>query len=68
MRALQCRRPLPRVRRLRYLGSYTSAPKGGTDAPDPSAALVLDARKEPEVTSAESSELQQWDGQLDSMW
>ena len=25
-------------------GSYTSAPKGGTDAPDPSPALALDAR------------------------
>ena len=49
-------------------GSYTSAPKGGTDAPDPSSALALDAREEPEVTSAESPELQQWDGQLDPMW
>ena len=44
-------------------GSYTSAPKGGTDAPDPSPALALDAREEPEVTSAESPELQQGDGQ-----
>ena len=43
-------------------GSYTSTPKGGTNAPDPSSTLALDARKEPEVTSTESSELQQWDG------
>ena len=49
-------------------GSYTSAPRGGTDAPDPSSALALDAREEPEVTSAESLELQQLDGQPNPVW
>ena len=49
-------------------GSYTSAPKGGTDAPDHSSALGMDSHGEPEVTFAESAELQQWDWQPNPLW
>ena len=38
-------------------GSYTSAPKFGTDAPAPSSALGVGSHEEREVTSAESPEL-----------
>ena len=45
-------------------GSY----KGGTDAPDHSSALGMDSHGEPEVTSADRSELQQWDWQPNPLW
>ena len=48
--------------------SYTSAPKGGTEAQDHSSALGMDSHSEPVVTSADSPELQQWDWQPNSLW
>ena len=49
-------------------GSYTSAPKADTEAPDHSSALEMDSHSELEVTSANSSELQQRDWQPNSLW
>ena len=46
----------------------TSAPKGGTEAPDHSSALGMDSHGEPEVTSADSPQLEEWDWQPNPLW